>query len=94
MCATDPIYIGSGSPPVQNSSVFSSFHPDEGHVAHKTSEGQKNATSKHYLSPSYPPLSLSSKLHSQTHLPCTPKILANGRQGAIGMVPEAPPTNT
>ena len=60
----------------------------------KTSEGQKNATSKHYLSPSYPPFSLSSKLHSQTHLPYTPTILANGRQGAIGMVPKAPPTNT
>ena len=76
---------------LQFSPVFTRMK-DTWHI--KTSEGQKIATSKHYLSPSYPPLSLSSNLHSQTHLPYTPIILANGQQGAIEMVPKAPSTNT
>ena len=80
----------SGSPPIQNSLVFSSFYADERHMAHKTSEGKRHATSKHHF---YPPLSLSN-LHSQTHIPQTPTILTNGRQGAIRMVSEMPPTNT
>ena len=78
------------SPPIQNSLVFSNFYPDERHMAHKISDGKRHATSKHHF---YPPLSLSN-LHSQTHIPYTPTIFANGRQGAIGMVPEMPPPNT
>ena len=82
------INFGSDSSPIQNSSIFPSFYPikDMWH-------SKKYATSKHHLSPSYPPLSLSN-LHSQTHLLYTPTIFANRRQGAIGMVPETPPTNT
>ena len=82
------INFGPSSSPVQNSSTFPSFYPikDMWH-------SKKHATSKHHLSSSYPPLSLSN-LHSQTHLPYTPTIFANRRQGAIGMVPETPPTNT
>ena len=76
---------------LQFSLVFTKMK-DTWHIKHL--KVKKNATSKHYLSPSYPPLSLSSNLHSQTHLPCTTTILANGWQGAIEIVSETPPTDT